>query len=505
MSRRTLSTGTLDLKSDTPAPSGIPGMDALSRLGGDTYTTRESFKAFHQSGKYIGANEGYGAGITDPNRLFYSTREPVGVWWVRGIAYDIWDNWFRVINPKKPDDDTFDRKIQKVLRDLKASIQLPRETVFERRYGTSILLCSYTGFGEENAWKTPLFTTNKDGSYPKTLQNGGKLLQITPYPWTDVTITEYNSDENSIRCGLPEFYLINRGGVKSVGVSPTGQEADQNIEAHWTRVIIDAPRLDEHPIEGLSAIDPIFDDLIGGRNARWGAYETYYRHGTGFPVIKTKGTAAQNAAWVTAGGLDDYLNVRGYFICDVDESFEFVGAQTAVLDPNTYFDMYFTFIAAATGVAKDSIQGVSAGRVTGSEVNERQYYKSISLHQNQKEPMLRELLDRIIQTKQVKDAPPEYEIEWIDPFEVNPQDKAAIEFMNTRTTALKTWITVNEARILDHLEPIEGGDVLMTMPGQMAGGGGENAPNQEKTTPTETEPEAGTPSEATLLDRTLNS
>jgi hypothetical protein len=69
---------------------------------------------------------------------------------------------------------------------------------------------------------------------------------------------------------------------------------------------------------------------------------------------------------------------------------------------------------------------------------------------------------------------------------------------------LKTWITINEARILDHLEPIPGGDVLMTMPGQMAGGGGENSPNQEEPSKTKTEPEEGSPNESTLLDRTLN-
>jgi len=509
LSRRILSSGNLKLKTDTPVSplSGIPGMDTLSKLGGDSYTTRESFKAFNQSGKYIGAYEGYGSGINNKNRLFYSTREPIGVWWVRGIAGDIWDNWFRVVNPKKPDDDTFDRKVQKTLRDLKARIQLPRETVFERRYGTAILLCSYTGFGEENEWKTPLFDINSDGTYPKTVKSGQKLLQITPYTWPDVTVSAYDKDENSIRCGYPEFYTINRGGVKSAGTSPTGQEADQRIEAHWSRVIHDAPRLDEHPFEGLSALDVIFDDLVGGRNARWGAYESYYRHGTGFPVIKTNGTAAQNAAWIASGGLDTYLNVRGYFVCNVDESFEFVGAEGKTLDPNTYFNMYFTFIAAGTGVASDSIKGVSSGRVTGSEVNERQYYKSISLHQNQKEPMLRELIDRIIQTKQVKDAPPDYDIEWVDPFEVNPQDKAAIEFMQTRTIALKTWITIDEARAIDHLDPLPDGlgEVLMSMPGQMAGEGGEPAPNQKKPTETTTEPEEGTPNNATLLDRTLNS
>lgn len=484
--------------------SGIPGMDDKTRLSADSYTTRESFKAFHQSGKYIGAYEGYGATISEKDRYFYSTREPVGVWWVKGIAYDIWDNWFRVKNVADKDDEKLDNDIQLILRQLKAQTQLPRETIFERRTGTSILLLSYTGFGSETSWETPLFTLNPDGTLPDTLQTNTQLLQITPYPWTSVTVDTIDQNPSSIRYGLPEYYKITQGAVSNDSPTTGYQQADDVITVHWSRVIHDAPRLDEHTYEGIPAIDQIFDDLIGGRNARWGAYETYYRHGTGFPVIKTKSTPEQNRAWIEAGGLDDYLNVRGYFICNTEEDFKFVGAEGAVLNPNTYFDMYFTFIAAATGVAKDTIQGVSAGRVTGSEVNERQYYKSISLHQNQKEPMLRELIDRIIQTGQVKFTG-EYKIEWIDPFEVNPQDKAAIEFMIGRNLAQKTWWTVNEKRVAEGMEPIEGGDVLALQPGQSSPfnspSEGQNAPNQEEPVPTETEPEESNQNASTLLDR----
>ena len=491
------------MQNEANRPSGVPGMDENTRLASDSYTTRESFKAFHQSGRYIGANEGYGANIADDDRFFYSTREPVGVWWVKGIAADLWDNWFRVTNLDDKDDHKLDRDIQKVLTQLHAKQQLPRETVFERRTGTAVLLLSYTGFGSEVEWKSPLFELEIDGTMPKTLKTSSKLLQITPYPWTSVNTVTLDKDPRSIRFGLPEYYTINQGMGAGDSNSP-GEEANQTIVVHWTRVIHDAPRLDDHSYEGVSAIDCIFDDLVGGRNARWGAYETYYRHGTGFPVIKTKATAAQNAAWVAAGGLDDYLNVRGYFICGIDEDFKFVGAEGSVLNPNTYFDMYFTFIAAATGVAKDSIQGVSAGRVTGSESNERQYYKSIGLHQNQKEPLLRELIDRILQTGQVS-YQGEYGIEWIDPFEVNPQDKAAIDFMVGRNLGQKSWWTINEKRAAEGMEPIEGGDVLALMPGQFNPNEEQQAPNQEEPSPTETEPEEGTPSESTLLDRSINS
>lgn len=486
--------------------SGIPGMPTESELdksvAKDSYTESYEFKPFHQSGRYIGAYEGYGATISDTDRLFYSTREPVGVWWVKGIAYDIWDNWFRVKNLADKNDENLDKAVQKELLTLKAKTQLPRETVFERRYGTSILLLSYTGFGSEAEWEKPLFTINSDGSFPKL--DGPKLLQITPYPWTAVSVDTIDEGDSSIRCGLPEFYSINRGSSTESTTVPSGMQKTGPIRVHWTRIIHDAPRLDEHTYLGIPAIDTIFDDLVGGRNARWGAYESYYRHGTGFPVIKSKATKEQNEAWITAGGLNDYLHVRGYFMCGIDEDFKFVGAEGAVLNPNTYFDMYFTFIAAGTGVAKDSIQGVSAGRVTGSESNERQYYKSIGLQQNMKESMLRELIDRLIQTGQVA-FDGEYIVEWIDPFEVNPQDKSAMKFMDARTVALETWKTINEIRKEHGYPPRDDGDVLMLQPGQFGAGGfgGQPSTTQEEPKKGETTPEEGTPNESTLLDTVL--
>ena len=485
--------------------SGIPGMGADTTLAKptakDSYTGPQEMKPFHQSGKYIGAYEGYGATISDKDRLFYSTREPVGVWWVKGIAYDIWDNWFRVKNNADKDDETLDEQVQKTLLTLRARTHLPRETVFERRYGTAIILLSYTGFGSEAEWEKPLFTLNPDGSFPKL--NKSKLLQITPYQKTALEISTIDDNDSSIRCGLPEFYLINRGTTSESAVTPSGIQKTGPIRVHWTRIIHDSPRLDEHAYLGIPAIDPIFDDLVGGRNARWGAYESYYRHGTGFPVIKSKATRAENEAWIAAGGLNDYLHVRGYFMCGIDEDFKFVGAEGSVLNPNTYFDMYFTFIAAGTGVAKESIQGVSAGRVTGSESNERQYYKSIGLQQNMKEPMLRELIDRLIQTGQVN-FDGEYTIDWVDPFEVNPQDKAAIEFIISRTYMNQTWKTINEIRKENGMLPIEGGDVLLLQPGQMGLQGSNPAPNQVEPEREETEPEETRKPESTLLDKCLD-
>jgi len=484
--------------------TGVPDFRGVRAASSDSYTTKEYYKPFQTRGRYIGAYEAFGASISDTDRLFYSTREPVGVWWVKRIAYDIWDNWFRLINPEDKTDTTLDDKTQRVLRQLKAHTQLPRETIFERRTGTGILLLSYTGFGSETDWATPLYTLNPDGTPPKRLESGKKLLQITPYPWTSVQTVEIEDDPASIRYGLPEYYTITQGGDTGDSTNPQGTQTIGVIRVHWTRVIHDAPRLDQHTYLGVPVIDEIFDDLVGARNARWAAYESYYRHGTGFPVIKMKGSAHEIREWVEDGGLDNFMHVRGYFICNPDEDFKFAGAEGEVLNPNTYFDMHFAFIAAGTGVAKDSVQSTSAGGAVGSEAKERQYFKSLSLQQNMKEPMLRELIDRLIQTGQINHDG-EYLVEWIDPFEVNPQDKSAMKFMDARTTVLEMqYMTVNEIRGIKGLPPLDGYDIILGLPGQMTPIGSEPAPNQNEPKREEINPEEANKPESTLLDRVLN-
>ena len=464
----------------------IPGFGSKSsrNMGKDTDIYGNTFEVFSQSGKVLGYATGYGSVISPDWLLFYSQREPVGYWWVVNVGNDVWDNWFSVRDIEKPDDMALDKSVQRWMNILKAKVQLPRETVFERRYGTAILLMGYM---EPNMkWETPLFTPEIGEKLPKI---DAKLLQITPYPWVDITNVELDDEPTSYRYGLPEYYTISIGNANTETPLPSGMTRG-TMRVHWTRVIHDAQRQDEHPYLGTSALDPIFDDLVGGRNARWGMYQGYYRNGQGFPSIQTTGTKKENEDWVAAGGVEGILNARGYFVHGPDEKIEFVGSQGVALNPVTYFDAYFAFISGATSVTADFIKGISAGRVTGNEAGERKYFKAISLLQHKKETMLRELTDRLIQTGQVE-FDGEYFIEWVDPFEVNPQDKASIEYLQERTNALRMQSeTIDEVRARKGMKPLPNGEgkKLLPLPGQFSNpsvGGAANQQEPEETKPPE--------------------
>lgn len=449
-----------------------------------------AFKAFRTRGYYIGRDEAYGGDITDEDRLFYSLREPAVKWFINDVATDIWDNWFRVLDIADKDSEELNNLLQPALQKLKADQQLPRLSRFERRYGTSLLLLSYTGF--DNSWETPLFELDAAGNPPRTLPADVKLLQITPFQWTSVEVAAVDEDAGSLRYGLPELYRINMGSTGTG--SGSNATTQQTITVHWTRTIHDAVRLDEHPYLGVSAVDILFDDAVGYRNSKWAQYKTLFRYGSGFPVIQTQGTSKENEDWVTGGGVNDMLNVQGYFVHGEGESITFKGVEGVALNPTPYNDMAFTNFATATRIAQDTLKGVSAGRVTGSEVNERQYFRFISLQQNETEFVIRELIDRLIQTGQVP-FEGEYVVDWFSAFEVNPQDQAAMDFMSARTNDLKlSYMTINEVRELNGLPPREDGDMIVGRAGAV------NPSNQQNPSPAETNPEE---TEDPEMDRTL--
>ncbi|PIX31702.1 hypothetical protein COZ60_03115, partial [Candidatus Bathyarchaeota archaeon CG_4_8_14_3_um_filter_42_8] len=98
--------------------------------------------------------------------------------------------------------------------------------------------------------------------------------------------------------------------------------------------------------------------------------------------------------------------------------------------------------------------------LAGSEVNEREYFKLISDCQSRYEPGIMDLIDRLMETKQIPDV--HYRINWVGGFEVNPRDKAAAELDRIRGLQIMTgWMTVNEIREVEGLPRVPGGDVVL--------------------------------------------
>lgn len=427
----------------------ISGADAPFMFGTDsaTYTPPSAPRTFSPT-------QGFGIEvIPESEMLFSSQREPVIKWLTYWVAVDLFDNWFKVVDPEKPEDATLNDAVQEVLLQLDAKKQLTRLLQFERRYGTAVMLCAYTNTDGET-WESPIYDSRGN------LEGDRQLLQITPYPWTKVNVTDADTIPSSLRYGWPEYYEIKRGGDTTL--TPT--------KVHWSRVIHAATRIDEEIYKGTSVIFAIYDDATGFRNARWAQYETLFRYGSGFPHIHLPGASrSEIQAWISAGRFND-INARGFFVSggsgDEAEYIEFVGVQNVTLNPEPYNEMAAWNLSMASRIPQDILKGVSAGRITGSEVNERAYFKFINAEQSNVEHIVRELIDRIIETGQVnyqdrRRTPPTkgYVIHWNYPQLTPELSQAQINFLNERANAERTkWMTIDELRIMNDLPPLPNGE-----------------------------------------------
>ncbi|MEM2104827.1 MAG: DUF1073 domain-containing protein [Candidatus Bathyarchaeia archaeon] len=347
------------------------------------------------------------------------------------IAEYVFDNWLKVepieegLNKEK-----FNETVQKVLLLLDAKDVFTQAAVFERAYGWSIIVLGYQDKG----------LTLKD---PVLMPE--KIVSLEAYAPTMITNVQVDKNRQSLRYGLPETYKIRIA-------------ENEEVEVHYSRVIHFATRLLDHPWKGISVLEPVWDDLTVLRNIRWGMGQTMYRYGSGFPVVTVKGATREE--------IEEYksrwgpLTAQTSMWADENTTIEFKGLAGRALDPEPYYTPIMENISAGSGIPMAVLRGAQAGQLAGSEVNEREYFKLISDCQSRYEQYVMDLIDRLMETRQIPNV--HYRVSWLGGFEINPRDQAAAELDKTRSLQLRTdWMTVNEIRQVEGLERIPGGDVVL--------------------------------------------
>jgi len=388
---------------------------------------------------------GFGEKITDSDITFAVKREPVAHRIVFTVAHDIYDNWFEVepMEGEKEEKERFNEAVQKALFQLNAKDIFTQAAVYERAYGWSIILLGYQDKGE--TLKSPVL-------------NPEKIVDLEAYGPPQVTKVEVDKDKDSPRFGEPEIYMVMRSGSESV-------------EVHHSRVIHFATRKLEAGYKGINVLEPVWDDLTNLRNIRWGMGQTMYRYGSGFPVITIEGAGKEELEeWSRTWGP---LTARTSMFKNEKQDIEFKGLAGRALDPEPYYTPIMENISAGTSIPMAILRGAQAGQLAGSEVNEREYFKLVSDCQSRYEPGVRHLIDELIKIGQIETKVKDYRINWKGAFEINPRDQAATELDKNRGLMLKTnWMTVNEVRKLEGLEPIPEADVVLGLSkiqgGQMA-------------------------------------
>jgi len=400
-------------------------------------------------GGYTGGGGEYGAQITNELRAFAILREPVAHRIVVRVAHDIFDNWFN-IELKEGESEDFDQKIQEKLSTLKAKFEWTRLSSYERAFGWAIMVLGYKDEGK---------------TLENPLKNPTELVDIHAYAPIQISSIKKDRNQQSNRYGLPEIYYIQREGIAA------------RLKVHYTRVIHVATRLYEtSDWEGRAVLDNFWDDLVTLRNIRWGMGQTMFRYGSGFPDLTFSGYEKTEIEDYVNSGAFAALNARTYFAHNDDVEMEFKGVAGRALDPMNYYLPIMENISCASGIPLAILRGVQAGALTGSQVNEREYFNIISDEQSAYEVGLRDLINIILQLEKKESEVaeiPDWAFNWKSGFELTEEQKAKIELDNLEAIRRKcelTKFTYNEVRkmidpSLEELTEEQGGNDFVEIRG----------------------------------------
>lgn len=376
----------------------------------------------------LGKGAKFGETITQQALTFAVRREPVAKRVVMDVAEDIFDKWFtvkpiNVATGKEEESTTLDVKIQAELERLYAKQAFTRAVQFERRYGWSIVVIGFKDGGElESEAESPT-----------------EIDHLAAYSPRSVRVIQEDEGRESPRIGLPVMYEVNRG--KNI-----------KTKVHYSRVLHIATRIDEHPWAGVPVLETIWDDMTVYRNIRWAAGQVYWRLAG---LMKFKFPKDYKADDIRSffEALGD-PNARTFIGLPEDKDLEILSVAGRVLPPNDFTDMALRSISIGSGIPKTKMEGTEAGAVTGSEVNQREYYKYVSDQQKLYEDQtVAPLIDLMMEIGKVPDV--DYALEWESAFQLDTEAETRVKLADAQAAETELrYMLVDEVRAKRNLKPL---------------------------------------------------
>jgi len=373
----------------------------------------------------------FGMALNEDDLLFAVRREPVAHRTVFQVAHDIFNKWFTVEEVAENPDPNWSREVAKVLDDLNAKAVFTMAAVYERLFGWSFVALTYVDHG-------------KDISKP--VDSPQEIRELVAYSSLQASVqgSDEDKDPKSERFGLPVLYTLRRSGAAQT-------------KLHFSRAIHWATRLVDHSWKGMSVLEILYDDITVWRNERWSLGQTLFRIASGFlDIILHGATKKQIEDFILQNELAN-LNTKTFLVHGDDKTAQFIGPAGKALNPEPYVKPVIESLSCGSRIPEAILRGAQAGALTGSEVNEREYFGFISSLQALYEPYIWDLIDRLMKTGQIRKVN-DYRIVWLSGLELSEKDKAAVELQLAQARDLKTgWMTVDEIRAEQKLGPLPNG------------------------------------------------
>ena len=272
----------------------------------------------------------------------------------------------------------------------------------------------------------------KDGaanlSVPATTATG--LLYVTPYPEGSAAITNYDTNPQSPRFGLPTKYSI------KIGAST----ATATVLVDYTRVIHVAQECLTNPIEGTPQLEVIFDRLFDITKTVGGAAEAFWRladPGVLFNMLEGFNTDGESKEKLEEKFYDFVHGLRRML---VTKGLDVKNLQQQIADPANHFSMLLDMVAAGKRIPKRVLLGSEIGELASTMDLVRWFRQIKSRREQFCEPVIiRPFIDRLVEVGVLpRDKKMQYNVKWDDL--LTPSDKEKADVGSVRAAALASFL-----------------------------------------------------------------
>ena len=257
-----------------------------------------------------------------------------------------------------------------------------------------------------------LFVEVKDNKPPseelKRLPGSGAITNFKPVYQGQLTPSQVQSDITKPNYGDVLMYQYS-----SEGVGDRDDKTGTSTQIHPSRIIIAAEGADDGSIYGVSALKPVFNDLMDLRKIVGATAEGFYQNSRYAPIIKTdpnfKAPDAKTKEELS-DSLDDFLGKLSKKFVATGMDFEFPNVRLD--DPKNPYTNSINNVSAGSEIPS----AILIGQQTGVRAADNDFKLLMITIQSRRENFLNELVKDVVDWMMKYGALPTapYELEWED-------------------------------------------------------------------------------------------
>lgn len=248
-----------------------------------------------------------------------------------------------------------------------------------------------------------------------------RLLYLAPYTQEHAEVHRWVKDPADPRFGLPLEYRVSLSGNHE---QRPGMPATDRV-VHWTRVLhLPSDGLDESDVYGTPRLKACYNRLQDLEKVAGGSAEMFWRGAFPGQVYKADKDAAFDEESLEqeieeyVHKLKRYLKVQGV---DVKQ------LEPQIADPSNHVEQLIDLISAATGIPKRKLLGSERGEMASGQDETNWNAVITERRDNHVEPMLRELIDRLVSVGVVNEPEDgDFLIRWAPTSDISPAARAQV-------------------------------------------------------------------------------